>query len=110
MNRSDFESSVSGLQHSPGFGRDLAAVLAVGLVVVVVLVLWAKYLRTTRRRRSRSADSSSKVGSSVTLRKNESDSGSRERRRREHRPRNPTLAEKGGLPPVRTDVTPRETQ
>jgi ABC-type nickel/cobalt efflux system permease component RcnA len=30
----------------------------------------------------------------------------RRRRRREHRPRNPTLAETGGLPPVRTEDPP----
>jgi hypothetical protein len=30
----------------------------------------------------------------------------RHRRRREHRPRNPTLAETGGLPPVRTGRPP----
>ncbi len=28
------------------------------------------------------------------------------RRRREHRPRNPTLAETGGLPPIRTERPP----
>lgn len=30
----------------------------------------------------------------------------RRHRRREHRPRNPTLAETGGLPPIRTDAPP----
>jgi len=30
----------------------------------------------------------------------------RRRRRREHRPRNPTLAETGGLPPLRPDDSP----
>jgi FtsZ-interacting cell division protein ZipA len=30
----------------------------------------------------------------------------RRRRRREHRPRNPTLAETGGLPPLRSDRPP----
>jgi hypothetical protein len=28
------------------------------------------------------------------------------RRRHEHRPRNPTLAETGGLPPIRTEKPP----
>ena len=31
----------------------------------------------------------------------------RRRRRREHRPRNPTLAETGGLPPIRTEGPPK---
>lgn len=31
----------------------------------------------------------------------------RRRRRREHRPRNPTLAQTGGLPPVRTERGPQ---
>src|ERR1041384_8169943 len=35
--------------------------------------------------------------------KNSSGSRRRRLRRREHRPRNPTLAEAGGLPPVRPD-------
>lgn len=30
----------------------------------------------------------------------------RRRRRRDHRPRNPTLAETGGLPPIRTEAPP----
>lgn len=30
----------------------------------------------------------------------------RRRRRRQHRPRNPTLAETGGLPPIRTEPPP----
>ncbi len=33
----------------------------------------------------------------------------RRRRRREHRPRNPTLAETGGLPPVRSDPPPESS-
>ena len=32
------------------------------------------------------------------------------RRRRHHRPRNPTLAETGGLPPVRPDSSPKPPQ
>ena len=31
------------------------------------------------------------------------------RRRREHRPRNPTLAETGGLPPIRADKPPGDS-
>ncbi len=38
------------------------------------------------------------------------ESGSRRRRRRrEHRPRNPTLAETGGLPPLRPEPPPDST-
>lgn len=37
-------------------------------------------------------------------------SGRKRRRRREHRPRNPTLAETGGLPPVRRETSSASTE
>jgi hypothetical protein len=86
-------------------GGDIFTVLGAGLVLLVILLIWAKYLR---RRSHRHSDPR------ITYRVIEengaaTETGSRrhrrrhKRRRREHRGRNPTLAETGGLPPPRPE-------
>ena len=92
-----------------------AASCLVGLLAVLGTVLY--YTRRQRRRphhhhhhrphREESGNTSSNQTSPTA----EAQSGERERlrrrrRRRNHRPRNPTLAETGGLPPVRKDSPP----
>jgi hypothetical protein len=93
----------SGLGKLPGLGSDVLAVLGVGLVLLVLLLLWAKYIRKRSHRHSdprityRVIDdggSGDEGGSHRRRRRHK-------RRRREHRGRNPTLAETGGLPPPR---------
>jgi hypothetical protein len=96
----------------------LIIVAAAGTVAVLVLA-WAIFIRKpahrpgaltedpVRRRRSRrehrepneqqSEESSGAEGAPAESRRR------KRRRRREHRPRNPTLAETGGLPPPRDD-------
>ena len=94
---------------------ELVTLLGALALLTLLLVLWAVYIRKTPRRHShhhykypapaenKSADSVSQDGP---------DSGSerryrrKRRRRRQHRPRNPTLAETGGLPPLRTEHPP----
>ena len=80
-----------------------------GAIAALVLVLfaWALFIRERRRQEPRyhyphpptPGDSRSDEGSRPHRRK-------WRRRRREHRPRNPTLAETGGLPPVRSGEGP----
>ena len=95
--------------------KELLTLLAAVALVTVVLVIWAVYFRKSPRRHSHlhwhhhSHGSNSSPGL-----QNESDSDAsaekrhrrKRRRRREHRPRNPTLAETGGLPPVRSEHPP----
>ena len=98
---------------SPSALQRLIVFTAIMLVVVPVLV-WAVFLRKSRRQHSHhhrrhhsrdpARDAAAAEGDGVT-------SQPRKRRkwrrpRREHRPRNPTLAETGGLPPIRMNEPP----
>jgi len=73
-------------------------------VVILAAVVWAVFFRSRHRRSYRhhhhhdsehAAEAESAAAGTHRRR--------RWRRRREHRPRNPTLAETGGLPPLRID-------
>jgi hypothetical protein len=80
--------------------RDTALVLGGILIVTILIFLWATYVRDPKKKSSssrRSEDLGKKVEKTI-------DEEGRQkvrvrRRRRSHRPRNPTLAETGGLPP-----------
>ncbi|MBM3821298.1 MAG: hypothetical protein FJ404_00145 [Verrucomicrobia bacterium] len=109
---------------------DLGWVILAALGIGVVLVLWAKYLRkpsgssSSGAWRTSSGRSRSRVGEESPLRKEEVEEEDgeeentgergevvtrrrrkRRRQRRDHRPRNPTLAETGGLPPLKDGTT-----
>jgi type VI protein secretion system component VasK len=80
---------------------------AMGAVSLLV-VLWAIFLRRKRKRRRKHHHSSSPASApelrQVPMATPEPEKHHRHRRsRRRHRPRNPTLAETGGLPPIRPD-------
>lgn len=84
---------------------------AVG-IVAVVLFFWALAIRKRRRRRKerhhrhhRSAAPDSPGGLESKAPPPEE---KRRRRRRSELPRNPTLAETGGLPPLRSEISPPE--
>ena len=93
--------------------KELVILLGAVTAVTLLLVIWAVYFRKKPHRHHHhhhDHDSSSEEVEPAKY----SDSGSAEgesgrryrrkrRRRRDHRPRNPTLAETGGLPPLRTD-------
>jgi type VI protein secretion system component VasK len=97
--------------HSPsGSTREVFLVLGAIIAVTSVLLIWALYFRKRRRHHSHhhhhhhhSSSESSALGTTPAESGQESRRRRRRRRRREHRPRNPTLAETGGLPPVRSD-------
>lgn len=91
------------------------SLLVVGaLIVVTFLVLaWAVFFRKRDRsnRKHRHEHRSSRESAPRETSQGSQEPGSGEgrhrrkwrRRRREHRPRNPTLSETGGLPPIRTN-------
>jgi hypothetical protein len=96
---------------------DILLILGALIALTSLLVLWAKFVRKERRRHS----SSSKPKVLVPVETPEEEEpanaepgGARRRkfrkRRREHRGRNPTLAETGGLPPVRDQEPMNPTQ
>ena len=91
----------------------LAIFTAIGLVTVLLLI-WVIFVRKKRRRQHAHHHSSRSAVALETSRDEDSPSRSGKRRRRrrsgrKHRPRNPTLAETGGLPPPRPDF-PAEPQ
>lgn len=94
----------SGLGRMPGMMHDILIIVGVGLVLTLLLMFWAKYIR----RRSRH-HSDPRVTYRVVEAGGDGGGGSRKRRhrhrrrRRDHRTRNPTLAETGGLPPSRPE-------
>ena len=85
------------------------------LLLTALLLLWAYFFRQKRRRAKRREDrrlprrslalDAARGVSEITQFVKQRQEG----RRRHHRPRNPTLAETGGLPPVRPDGPPPPT-
>ncbi len=96
------------------FSTDLLLLVGALVLVILVFLVWAVFLR-----KGKEADFSDwKVQQQHHHQHDHSDSSSggegshhyrrRRRRRREHRPRNPTLAETGGLPPARSQPSSSE--
>lgn len=91
----------------------LAPILAAILGVVFLVILWAVFIRKPQRVqvRGRILDPDevakrSKQQSEGARRSSGGSSENRRRRRRAGRARNPTLAETGGLPPIRPSDAP----
>lgn len=101
-------SASRGLPKMPGdqtlatrnFSEVFLILAAMGLVIALVLI-WAVFIRKPK------IETRSKVLEPFVEEERKSSSGRKRRRkrRREHRPRNPTLAETGGLPPPRNEPT-----
>lgn len=90
-----------------GSFRDILLLCAAVALVTMIALIWAVYFRK-RRRHHHHHEHHSPAASAVTASGQASNVQSsthrrRRRRRRPHRPRNPTLAETGGLPPVRPE-------
>ncbi len=111
----DTEAILAAWRRDPAVVERFMIFGAIGLVTVLVL-LWAVFLRKKRRRRShhhhghhRSSGlpefpwASQTDGAPPVEEKRRHQRHSRRRRRR----RNPTLAETGGLPPIRPEDEPQ---
>ena len=95
--------------------KELLLLLGAVALVTLFIVLWAVYLRkrpgdrSHRHRHHHHHHSSAESDSLASTNNGDSDEANekryrrKRRRRREHRPRNPTLAETGGLPPLRPE-------
>jgi hypothetical protein len=102
-----------GQPRPPWDGLTLKSLMMPGALGLVTLLLlcWAAFFRKRRRQHShrhhhhhpRSSGQFESSGADAGQGQEGQRKRRRRRRRREHRPRNPTLAETGGLPPVRTD-------
>ena len=91
--------SLPELAQSARTGPDSTAMIAIVLMavlsVVLIIVLWAVFVR-----RPAGAAERGRLVSATTTATSEgrSSNGKRRRRRKDHRGRNPTLSETGGLP------------
>lgn len=86
------------------WGILLGAILAIAAVVMLWIVFSGKSRRhAARRDERRQRRQAYRRAAAEAEQRSEKSSGRRRRRRRHHRPRNPTLAETGGLPPIRGD-------
>lgn len=100
----DVQDSLMPNLHKGGLSRSGFAMLFAACAIVTFLVLcWAIFIRkrpddSSRRYTYPSRDSKGSSGNN-----SESKTGRRGRRRRKRRSRNPTLAETGGLPPIRAE-------
>ena len=88
---------------------DLLLILGVGLGLMLILLLWVVFVRKRKAPRS-SGRITYRTGVIEEGDAPKDDSGHgrhhhrrHRRQRRDHRERNPTLAETGGLPPLRED-------
>jgi hypothetical protein len=84
----------------PDSAGSLALILMAVLAVILVLVVWAVFIRKPQRGRRRER------GQLTTSAPEPETAGKSRRRRRRSDRRNPTLAETGGLPPLRDDAPP----
>src|SRR5262249_22561711 len=93
--------------------RDAILVFGALAIVTLVVVLWAAFVRKKKRSREhyhhhRHRPATETETPVATQSEQTSENSGRERRRRrrrrrDHRPRNPTLAETGGLPPIKPE-------
>jgi hypothetical protein len=96
-------------QKLPPQTRDALLIIGALLLATLGAFIWAAFLRRRRKRRQGHSHGASHRGAQLETATKQEETPKRRkwrRRRREHRPRNPTLAETGGLPPVRTDGFP----
>ena len=83
---------------------DMILIMSIAVMLSLALIIWAVFIRKPKEKEERVYHSRPYVEErdDGTIRKRKK----HRRRRRDHRQRNPTLAEVGGLPPVKTDPTP----
>ena len=89
--------------------KDVLIILLVGIGLLFTLLVWAKYFRSAKKKKRIKSGAEAEI----VYRDSDDEEGSddagdsrrrrykRRYRRRDHRSRNPTLAETGGLPPGR---------
>ena len=86
--------------------RQYVVLLGSVAALAVVAVIWAVCFRKEKRRHRLEHRAPNGWGKNPNTEEPlivVTTSGKRKKRRREHRPRNPTLAETGGMPPARSD-------
>jgi len=86
---------------------ELLVLIGAVLLVAIAVMIWAVAFRKKRKRtRLYHRHHRSSAESAASENSGKRSQGSRRRREGRERPRNPTLAETGGLPPARLPPTP----
>jgi|SRR4051812_29626921 FtsZ-interacting cell division protein ZipA len=100
---------ISWKKFGPGM-REGLVVIGTMLLVILLPFIWAVFWRKRGRRKHHhhhspagSHASHRETASVVNDDETPAEKKKRRRRRREHRPRNPTLSEAGGLPPIKRE-------
>ena len=87
--------------------KNVLVIIATGLALGLLLLVWARHYVRRKKRHQHSRKTVAHSLPAVTDPGDEEasphQSRRRRKRRREHRPRNPTLAETGGMPATRTE-------
>ena len=91
--------------------KDVLVIIATGLALGLLLLLWARHY--VKRKKHHHQHDRKEVSHSLPAVSDQDDEDEprrhgrrRRKRRRGHRPRNPTLAETGGLPTTKTEPSP----
>jgi hypothetical protein len=103
----DFKDTLMADLHKTGASRSGLTLLFTAFGIVTFLILaWAVFIRKRPAEGSRRYSypaRDSKASDKDNLNESSAGARGRKRRRRKRRSRNPTLAETGGLPPIRSD-------
>jgi FtsZ-interacting cell division protein ZipA len=87
--------------------KEILVLIGAMLLVAIAVMIWAVAFRKKRKRtRLYHRHHRSSTESAASENSGKRSQGSRRRREGRERPRNPTLAETGGLPPARLPPTP----
>lgn len=99
-----FDPLLPGKESAPSYFRDLWFVFGAIALVAAAVFIWAYFFRKRRSTTSRSGHHSRLLeGALLEAPSRERVRKRRRHRIREHRPRNPSLNETGGLPPARKE-------
>jgi hypothetical protein len=94
---------VADLQKTAVSRNNLTLLFSAVGVVTLLVIIWAIFIRKRPDDSSRRYTYPSRSSEKDNISEAGANTGRRSRRRRKRRSRNPTLAETGGLPPIRTD-------
>jgi FtsZ-interacting cell division protein ZipA len=101
-----FDTSLPRIKATGPALREWGILLGAILVIATIVILWIVFSGKSRRHAARRDERRQRRRAfrrAAAEAEQRSEKSSGRRRRRHHRPRNPTLAETGGLPPIRGD-------
>jgi hypothetical protein len=111
-----YDDAFGGWKKMSSGTREFLTIAGAICTVTLLVFIWAIFIRKRGKRRRAGSQQKSQPRASTQAATPAAQNGAgnpvsqpqhrrhrRRRRRREHRPRNPTLADTGGLPPIRSE-------